>query len=56
MYDNKMHTIMDTLELNNYELSYISHQVHQLEYQGYSWIATNNPHLASQPGGDFLAK
>ena len=36
MYDNKMHTIMDTLELNNYELSYISHQVHQLEYQGYS--------------------
>lgn len=56
MYDNKIHTIMDTLELNNYELSYISHQVHQLEYQGYSWIATNNPHLASQPGGDFSTK
>lgn len=34
MYDNKIHTIMDTLELNNYELSYISHQVHQLELSG----------------------
>lgn len=34
MYDNRIHTIMDTLELNNYELSYISHQVHQLELSG----------------------
>ena len=25
MYDNRIHTIMDTLELNNYELSYIRH-------------------------------
>ena len=28
MYDNRIHTIMDTLELNNYELSYIGHPVH----------------------------
>lgn len=34
MYDNKIHTIMDTLELNNYELSYINHPVHQLELSG----------------------
>lgn len=34
MYNNRIHTIMDTLELNNYELSYISHQVHQLELSG----------------------
>lgn len=34
IYNNKIHTIMDTLELNNYELSYISHQVHQLELSG----------------------
>ena len=34
MYNNKIHIIMDTLELNNYELSYISHQVHQLELSG----------------------
>ena len=34
MYDNRIHTIMDKLELNNYELSYISHPVHQLELSG----------------------
>lgn len=34
MYDNRIHTIMDTLELNNYELSYIGHPVHQLELSG----------------------
>ena len=34
MYDNKIHTIMDTLGLNNYELSYIGHPVHQLELSG----------------------
>ena len=34
MYDNKIHTIMDTLRVNNYELSYISHPVHQLELSG----------------------
>lgn len=34
MYDNKIHTIMDTLGINNYELSYISHPVNQLELSG----------------------
>lgn len=34
MYDNRIHTIMDTLELNNYELSYVEHPVHQLEISG----------------------
>ena len=34
MYDNRIHTIMDTLGLNNYELSYIGHPVHQLELSG----------------------
>ena len=34
MYNNRIHTIMDILGLNNYELSYISHPVHQLELSG----------------------
>lgn len=34
MYDNKIHTIMDTLGVNNYELSYISYPVNQLELLG----------------------
>ena len=34
MYDNKIHTIMDTFGVNNYELSYIEHPVHQLELSG----------------------
>lgn len=34
MYNNKIHTIMDILGVNNYELSYISHPVHQLELSG----------------------
>ena len=34
MYDNKIHTIMDALGVNNYELSYISHPVNQLELSG----------------------
>lgn len=34
MYNNKIHTIMDTLGVNNYELSCISHPVHQLELSG----------------------
>ena len=36
MYDNKIHTIMDALGVNNYELSYISHTVNQLELSGVS--------------------
>lgn len=34
MYDNKIHTIMDALGINNYELSYIEHPVNQLELSG----------------------
>ena len=34
MYDNKIHTIMDTLGLNNYELSYVRHSVNQAELSG----------------------
>lgn len=34
MYDNKIHTIMDSLGVNNYELSYINHPVNQLELSG----------------------
>lgn len=34
MYNNRIHTITDTLGLNNYELSYIRHPVHQLELSG----------------------
>ncbi len=34
MYDNRIHTIMDALGVNNYELSHISHPVHQLELSG----------------------
>ena len=34
MYKNKIHTIMDILGLNNYELSYISYPVNQLELSG----------------------
>lgn len=34
MYAGRIHTIMDTLGVNNYELSYIEHPVHQLELSG----------------------
>ena len=34
MYKNKIHTIMDILGVNNYEISYIEHPVHQLELSG----------------------
>ena len=34
IYDSKIHTIMDVLGVNNYELSYISYPVHQLELSG----------------------
>ena len=34
MYDNKIHTIMDALGVNNYELSCVEHPVHQLELSG----------------------
>lgn len=34
MYDNKIHMIMDSLGVNNYELSCVKHPVHQLELSG----------------------
>lgn len=34
MYKNKIHTIIGTLRLNNYELSYVSHSVNQAELSG----------------------
>lgn len=34
MYDNRIHTIIDTLGLNNYELSYIRHPVNRAKLSG----------------------
>lgn len=34
MYDNKIYTIIDTIGLNNYELSYVRHPVNQTELSG----------------------
>ena len=34
MYDNKIHTIIDTIGLNNYELSYVRYPVNQIELSG----------------------
>ena len=50
MYDNKIHTIMDKLELNNYELSYIEHPVHQLELSG----VLLTPEILEKNGWKFL--
>ena len=49
MYDNRIHTIMDTLELNNYELSYIRYQVNQLELSG----VPITPEILEKNGWDF---
>ena len=50
MYDNKIHTIMNTLGVNNYELSYISHPVHQLELSG----VPITPKIFKKNGWKFL--
>ena len=34
MYKNRIHTIIDTLGLNNYELSYVRHPVNRAELSG----------------------
>ena len=34
MYRNRIHTIIDTLGLNNYELSYVRHPVNRAELSG----------------------
>lgn len=33
-YKNRIHTIIDTLAINNYELSYVRHSVNQAELSG----------------------
>ena len=50
MYDNKIHTIMDALGVNNYELSYIEHPVHQLELSG----VPITPEILEKNGWKFL--
>ena len=50
MYDNKIHTILDTLGVNNYELSYINHPVHQLELSG----VPVTPKILEKNGWKFL--
>ena len=35
MYGNRIHTIIDTIGLNNYELSYVRHPVNQAELSGF---------------------
>ena len=50
MYDNNIYTIMDTLGVNNYELSYIEHPVHQLELLGVPII----PEILEKNGWKFL--
>lgn len=36
MYENKIHTIINTIGLNNYELSYVRHPVNQAKLSGFS--------------------
>lgn len=50
MYKNKIHTIIDKLELNNYKLSYIEHPVHQLELSG----VLLTPEILEKNGWDFI--
>ena len=50
MYDNKIHTIMDTLGINNYELSCVEHPVHQLELSG----VLLTPEILEKNGWDFI--
>lgn len=41
MYENKIHTIINTLGLNNYELSYVRHPVNQAKLSGFSLTTEN---------------
>lgn len=50
MYDNKIHTIMDTLGVNNYELFYVRHPVHQLELSG----VPVTPEILEKNGWKFI--
>lgn len=49
MYENRIHTIIDTLGLNNYELSYIRHQVNRAELSG----VPLTPEILEMNGWDF---
>ena len=49
MYDNRIHTIIDTLGLNNYELSYIRHPVNRAELSG----VPLTPEILEKNGWEF---
>ena len=38
MYNNRIHTIIDTIGLNNYELYYVRHPFNQLVFSGFHII------------------
>ena len=48
MYKNRIHTIIDTLGLNNYELSYIRHPVNRAELS----VVPLNPEILEKNGWD----
>lgn len=50
MYKNRIHTITDTLGLNNYELSYIRHPVNRAELSG----VPLTPEILEKNGWKFL--
>lgn len=50
MYDNRIHTIIDTLELNNYKLSYIKHPVNRAELSG----VPLTPEILEKNGWEFM--
>ena len=50
IYDNRIHTIIDTIGLNNYELSYVRHPVNQLELSG----VPITPEILEKNGWKFL--
>ena len=50
MYDNRIHTIIDTIGLNNYELSYVRHPVNQAELSG----VPITPEILEKNGWDFI--
>lgn len=49
MYKNRIHTIIDTLGLNNYELSYVRHSVNQAELSG----VPLTPEILEKNGWEF---
>ena len=50
MYKNRIHTIIETLGLNNYELSYVKHPVNQAELSG----VPITPKILEKNGWKFL--